>query len=72
MKPHFVNEFYDPMVDNHQNYKLGIFYFNRKDKRLIVPMQNRMLGRTMNFARPVAYWWVIIIIAIVIFSLVIG
>lgn len=72
MKPHFVNEFYDPMVDNQENYKLGIFYFNRKDKRLIVPMRNRKLGRTMNFARPVAYWWVIIIIAIVIFSLVIG
>jgi uncharacterized membrane protein len=72
MKPHFVNEFYDPMVDNPQNYKLGIFYFNRKDKRLIVPKRKRMLGWTMNFARPGAYLWVIIIIAIVIFSLVIG
>jgi hypothetical protein len=34
MKPHFLNEHFDPMVDNPENYRLGIFYFNRKDKRV--------------------------------------
>ncbi len=39
MKPHFVSEDFDPMVDNPENYRLGIFYFNRKDKRAVVPKQ---------------------------------
>ena len=70
MKPHFVNEDFDPMVDNPENYRLGIFYFNRKDKRAIVPKRNRLLGLTVNFARPYAYWWAIGIVAITIFALV--
>jgi uncharacterized membrane protein len=44
MKPHFINESFDLMVDNPDNYRLGIFYFNRKDKRAIVPRRNRFLG----------------------------
>ncbi len=70
MKPHFVNEDFDPMVDNPENYRLGIFYFNRKDKREIVSKRNRLLGWTVNFARPYAYWWTIGIVAVTIFALV--
>jgi uncharacterized membrane protein len=70
MKPHFVNEDFDPMVDNPENYKLGIFYFNRKDKRAVVPKRNRLLGLTVNFARPYAYWWAIGIVAFIILGLV--
>ena len=70
MKPHFVNEDFDPMVDNPENYKLGIFYFNRKDKRAVVPKRNRLLGLTVNFDHPYAWWWMIGIIAISIFALV--
>ena len=69
MKPHFVNEDFDPMVDNPENYRLGIFYFNRKDKRAVVPKRNRLLGLTVNFARPYAYWWTIGIAAVIIFAL---
>ena len=68
MKPHFVNEHYDPMVDNPDNYKLGIFYFNRKDKRAIVPKRKRFFGWTVNFARPFAYWWAVGIAAIIAFA----
>ena len=72
MKPHFINEDFDPMVDNPENYRLGIFYFNRKDKRVIVPKRNRLLGLTVNFARPNAYWWMTGIVAVIIFALVMG
>jgi uncharacterized membrane protein len=72
MKPHFVNEHFDPMVDNPENYRLGIFYFNRKDKRAVVPKRNRLLGWTVNFAHPYAYWWMCGIVAVTIFALVMG
>ncbi len=39
----------DPEVDNPENYKFTIFYFNPKDKRVIVPKRNRLLGWTLNF-----------------------
>jgi len=46
-----MNENFDPMADDPANYKLGLFYFNRKDKRTIVPKRYRLLGWTINFAR---------------------
>ena len=68
MKPNFLNDFFDPMVDNPENYWLGIFYFNRKDKRAIVPKRRRFLGWTVNFARPSVIWGAIGIIAILILA----
>jgi uncharacterized membrane protein len=65
-----MNENFDPMADDPANYKLGIFYFNRKDKRTIVPKRYRWLGWTINFARPYVYWGIIIIVVIIIFELV--
>jgi len=70
MKPHFVDEYFDPMVDDPNNYRLGIIYFNPKDKRAVVPKRNRLLGLTVNFAHPYAYWWTIGIVAIMIFALI--
>ncbi len=68
MKPHFVNDNFDLMVDNPKNYRLRIFYFNRKDKRSIVPKRNRFPGWTVNFARPFVYWWALGIAAVIIFA----
>jgi len=68
MKPRFLDESFDLMVDNPDNYKLGIFYFNRKDKRAIVPKRKRFLGWTVNFARPFAYWWGVGIAAIIVLA----
>ncbi len=45
----------DPEVDNPENYKFTIFYFNPKDKRAIVPKRNRLLGWTLNFGNIYAY-----------------
>ncbi len=45
----------DPEVDNPENYKFTVFYFNPKDKRVIVPKRNRFLGWTLNFGNIYAY-----------------
>ena len=50
-----MNNEMDPEVDNPENYKFTIFYFNPKDKRVIVPKRNRFLGCTLNFANIYAY-----------------
>ena len=36
------------------NWKLGVFYFNPKDKRVFVPKRLTGLGFTFNFANPLA------------------
>jgi len=42
-------------TQNPENYKWGLFYFNREDPRAIVPKVNQWMGWTLNFARPEAY-----------------
>jgi hypothetical protein len=41
---------------------LGVLYFNRKDPRVIVPKRYRLMGWTLNFARPMAIPSLILII----------
>ncbi len=36
------------------NWKLGMFYFNKKDKRIFPPKRVSMLGWTVNFANPIS------------------
>lgn len=55
------------MNTNPENYKWGLFYFNRSDYRIIVPKINKRMGWTFNFARPETY----IIMAIFIFIMMI-
>ena len=38
-----------------KNWKLGILYFNKEDKRIIVSKRIGFLGWTVNFANPIAY-----------------
>ena len=45
---------------------VGVFYFNRKDSRLIVPKRIEGLGWTINFANPYTYVLLIAIVAIII------
>jgi uncharacterized membrane protein len=56
----------DRMRNDPENYKWGIFYFNPKDPRILVPKRNRMMGWTMNFANPYSY---LIIIGIAVFAI---
>ena len=44
------------------NWKLGIFYFNKKDKRLFPPKRNKYFGWTINFANPISILAMIVLI----------
>lgn len=46
-------------------YKWGIFYFNPEDENLIAPKSNALLGWTLNFAKPLAYVFLLILLLIV-------
>lgn len=35
-----------------KNWKWGVFYYNKEDKRLLPPKKNPDLGWTVNFANP--------------------
>lgn len=49
-------------IDESGKYYLGLFYFNKQDKRVVVPKVNRSLGFTINFARPQAYLIILILV----------
>jgi uncharacterized membrane protein len=40
---------------NPKNWKLGLFYYNKEDKRLFIDKRNPNLGITMNFAKRESY-----------------
>lgn len=47
---------------NEDNWKFGIFYYNKDDKRLFPPKRNKFLGWTVNFANPYSILAMILII----------
>lgn len=49
---------------NPANYKYGVFYYNPKDYRTIVPKRNQAMGWTFNFARHESYLFVLVVMAI--------
>jgi len=55
METSFDRKNQDWMVRDPKNYKGGIFYFNPRDLRIIVPKRNRWMGWTFNFAKPATY-----------------
>lgn len=55
------------MDTNPEKYKLGLFYFDPKDSRVILPKVNRMMGWTLNFGHPVTYIILIAFIVLLIF-----
>jgi uncharacterized membrane protein len=38
-----------------KNRKFGILYFNKEDRRIIVPKRINILGWTLNLANPIVY-----------------
>lgn len=62
MKTDFDQFEYDRMIDEPTNYKWGIFYFNRKDSRIVVPKRVRGMGWTLNFGTIYTYILLIFII----------
>jgi uncharacterized membrane protein len=67
MKSKAGKEMENLMNKNPNNWK-GIFYFNRRDHRLIVPKQDPSLGWTLNFASPYAWLFFIALLAIIFLS----
>jgi uncharacterized membrane protein len=53
------------MNTNPENYKWGIFYFNRSDYRIIVSKINKRMGWTFNFARPESYLIIAAFVALI-------
>jgi uncharacterized membrane protein len=47
-------------------YKWGLFYYNPDDLRFIVPKRTMGLGYTLNFAQPLSWLVIAVIIAFVI------
>jgi len=56
------------MDTNPEFYKWGFFYFNPKDKRVILPKVNRAMGWTLNFANPITYAIVVVFVLLLIFA----
>jgi len=56
----------DP-AQNPENYKFGIFYFNRSDSRYMVRKRIDSFGWTVNFARPGTYLVILLIALILIY-----
>jgi uncharacterized membrane protein len=46
-----INE-YDKWHNDPDNWKWGIFYYNRKDKRIFPPKKYKNMGWTINFGNP--------------------
>lgn len=47
------------------NWYFGIFYFNRKDKRIFPPKRIKAMGWTVNFANPISVLAIVLILALV-------
>ena len=56
----------EAMHQNPDNWKLGLFYYNKKDLRILVPKANPYCGWTLNFASPYSYLLFVSIILIAI------
>ena len=65
-------EIYDEWHNDSSNWRMGIFYFNKKDKRIFPPKRIKYLGWTVNFANPYSVLTIvaviILFIAIVVFA----
>lgn len=70
MKPNFDKINTHNHVKNPSNYKWGVFYFDKKDKRVIFPKYESSRGWTINFANPLSYIFLVLLALIILsFSL---
>jgi|688.fasta_scaffold31657_3 uncharacterized membrane protein len=51
------------------NWKLGMFYYNKDDKRILPPKQNKWMGWTINFANPVSIFLFALFLLAIVFIL---
>ncbi len=56
----------DP-IDDINNYKWGIFYYNPSDARALVPKRVRMMGYQLNYAQPLSYVALVAFVVLIVF-----
>ena len=57
-----TKETLDKWHNDPNNWKWGIFYFNKEDKRIFPPKRNKYFGWTVNFANPISILAIIVLI----------
>jgi uncharacterized membrane protein len=57
---------------NRDPYKWGIFYFDPQDNRVFVPKKIPWAGITVNFANPLSYLFLFLLIAIIKLLVILG
>ena len=55
-------EILDKWHSDPANWRLGVFYYNKKDKRIFPPKRFKAFGWTVNFANPYSCLAFIVII----------
>lgn len=61
----------EELNESHQdpaNWKWGIIYYNKADKRIFPPKRSRYLGWTVNFANPWSILTMISVLALAIYA----
>jgi uncharacterized membrane protein len=58
-----TKEILDNWHKDANNWKLGIFYFNKQDKRIFPPKRIKQFGWTVNFANPLSIFALLAITA---------
>jgi uncharacterized membrane protein len=48
-----------------KNWKLGVIYFNKLDRRILVPKRISGMGWTTNFANPISILIIVGVIALI-------
>lgn len=64
----FQNTTKDFEHEKPENWVWGVFYVNSNDFRFILPKRNPMIGWTLNFAHPIAYISIALILLTAILS----
>lgn len=52
--------------NNPSNWKWGIFYFNKEDKRIFPPKRIPYMGWTVNFANPLSLLALVALVAAIV------
>jgi uncharacterized membrane protein len=57
---------------NPANWKLGVFYYNKEDKRIFPPKRTKAFGWTVNFANPfsLAIFLLVVVLLLIGISLI--
>ena len=58
----------DAWHDDPNNWKLGVFYYNKLDRLILPPKRIKYFGWTVNFANPYSYFTLlgIVLVAMII------